>query len=142
MAEGMRRIVVGGYWFRWRFDDVLVVLLTVAARNCSSIGVGRTGWSRMGRRRTTSVGSTLIFVVHRFARFLSNGDGGSIPRRGEVNKRYLVKLDKQERNELSQLVKTERIAAKKRTHAQALLLADEGKHGPRWKDSAIAEHAA
>ena len=37
-----------------------------------------------------------------------------------MNKRYLVKLDKQERKELSQLVKKERIAAKKRTHAQVL----------------------
>ena len=32
-----------------------------------------------------------------------------------MNKQYLVKLDKQERKELSQLVKKERIAAKKRT---------------------------
>ena len=55
-----------------------------------------------------------------------------------MNKRYLVKLDKQERKELSQLVKKERIAAKKRTHAQVLLLADGGKHGPGWKDEAIA----
>ena len=55
-----------------------------------------------------------------------------------MNKRYLVKLDKDERKELSQLVKKERIAAKKRTHAQVLLLADVGKHGPGWKDEAIA----
>ena len=56
-----------------------------------------------------------------------------------MNKRYLVKLDKQERIELSQLVKKERIAAKKRSHAQVLLLADAGKQGPAWKDKAIAE---
>ena len=56
-----------------------------------------------------------------------------------MNKHYLVKLDKQERNELSQLVKREQIATKKRSHAQALLLADAGKHGPGWKDQAIAE---
>ncbi len=56
-----------------------------------------------------------------------------------MNKRYLVKLDKQERKALSQLVKKERIAAKKRTHAQVLLLADAGKQGPAWKDEAIAE---
>ena len=56
-----------------------------------------------------------------------------------MNKRYLVKLDKQERKELSQLVKKERIAAKKRSHAQVLLLADAGKQGPAWKDEAIAE---
>jgi hypothetical protein len=56
-----------------------------------------------------------------------------------MNKRYLVKLDKQERKALSQLVKTERIAAKKRSHAQVLLLADAGKQGSACKDEAIAE---
>ncbi len=56
-----------------------------------------------------------------------------------MNKRYVVKLDKDERKELSQLVKKERIAAKKRTHAQVLLLADTGKRGPAWKDGAIAK---
>jgi hypothetical protein len=37
--------------------------------------------------------------------------GQSNPRRGVVNKRYLVKLSKQERKELSQLVKKERIVS-------------------------------
>ena len=54
-------------------------------------------------------------------------------------KRYVVKLDKDERKELSQLVKQEKVAAKKRTHAQMLLLADCGRRGPAWKDEAIAE---
>jgi transposase len=56
-----------------------------------------------------------------------------------MQKRYIVKLDKDERKELSQLVTKEKIAAKKRTHAQVLLLADCGKHGPAWTDEAIAE---
>lgn len=56
-----------------------------------------------------------------------------------MQKRYVVKLDKDERKELSQMVKQEKIAAKKRTHAQVLLLADCGKRGPAWKDAAIAE---
>jgi transposase len=56
-----------------------------------------------------------------------------------MQKRYIVKLNKDERKELSQLVKQENIAAKKRTHAQVLLLADCGKRGPGWKDEAIAE---
>jgi len=56
-----------------------------------------------------------------------------------MQKQYVVKLDKNERKELSQLVKQEKIAAKKRTHAQVLLLADCSKHGPGWKDGAIAE---
>ena len=56
-----------------------------------------------------------------------------------MNKRHLVKLSKEERKELSELVKKEKIAAKKRTHAQAVLLVDCGKHGPAWKDEAVAE---
>lgn len=54
-------------------------------------------------------------------------------------KRYLVKLDMDERKELSQLVKKEKTAAKKRTHAQVLLLADCGREGPGWTDEAVAE---
>ncbi len=56
-----------------------------------------------------------------------------------MSKRYVVKLDKNERAELSQLVKQDKVAAKKRTHAQVLLLADVGRHGPGWTDEAIAE---
>lgn len=56
-----------------------------------------------------------------------------------MHKRYLVKLDKDERKVLSQLVKNEKIAVKKRTHAQVLLLADCGRQGPAWKDEAVAE---
>jgi hypothetical protein len=58
---------------------------------------------------------------------------------GSMQKRYIVKLDKDERKELSQLVKQENVAAKKRTHAQILLLADCGKQRTGWKDEAIAE---
>lgn len=54
-------------------------------------------------------------------------------------KRYLVKLDMDERKELSQLVKKEKTAANKRTHAQVLLLADCGRQGPAWTDEAVAE---
>ncbi len=56
-----------------------------------------------------------------------------------MNKHYIVKLDKEERHELTQLVKKEKIAAKKRMHAQVLLLADSGEHGPSWNDAAVAE---
>lgn len=56
-----------------------------------------------------------------------------------MHKRYLVKLDKDERKELAELVKKEKVAAKKRTHAQVLLLADCGQQGSAWKDEAIAE---
>jgi len=56
-----------------------------------------------------------------------------------MHKRYIVKLDNEERKQLSELVKKEKVAAKKRTHAQVLLLADCGRDGPAWKDEAIAE---
>jgi hypothetical protein len=56
-----------------------------------------------------------------------------------MHKRYIVKLDEEERKQLAELVKKEKVAAKKRTHAQVLLLADCGGHGPAWKDEAIAE---
>ena len=56
-----------------------------------------------------------------------------------MHKLYVVKLDKDERKELSEPVKKEKVAAKKRTHAQVLLLADCGQHGPAWTDEAIAE---
>lgn len=56
-------------------------------------------------------------------------------------KRYLVKLDQEERRELSELVRKEnkKVAAKKRTHAHILLLADSGEAGPGWTDEAVAE---
>ena len=56
-----------------------------------------------------------------------------------MHKRYIVKLDKEERTQLAELVKKEKVAAKKRTHAQVLFLADCSRHGPAWKDEAIAE---
>lgn len=56
-----------------------------------------------------------------------------------MSKRYVIKLEKSERTELSQLVKRDKVAAKKRTHAQVLLLADCSRQGPAWTDEAIAE---
>ena len=56
-----------------------------------------------------------------------------------MHKRYIVKLDKEERKQLAELVKKEKVAAKKRTHTQVLLLADCDRNGPAWKDEAIAE---
>ncbi len=56
-----------------------------------------------------------------------------------MHKRYIVKLSKDERRQLSELVKKEKVAAKKRTHAQVLLLADSGRGGPAWRDEGIAE---
>ena len=54
-----------------------------------------------------------------------------------MTKKYIVRLSEAERAELGALVKTERAAARKRLHAQVLLKADEGEHGPAWTDAAI-----
>ena len=54
-------------------------------------------------------------------------------------KRYVVRLREAERAELEALVKTGRAAARKRWHAQILLKADEGEHGPAWTDAAIVK---
>jgi transposase len=52
-----------------------------------------------------------------------------------------VSLEKEERKELTELVKKEnkKVAAKKRTHAHILLLADSGEEGPGWTDEAVAQ---
>jgi hypothetical protein len=42
-----------------------------------------------------------------------------------MHKRCIVRLDKEERKQLAELVKEEKVAAKKRTHAQVLLLAED-----------------
>ena len=54
-------------------------------------------------------------------------------------KRYVVRLTEPERRELASLVKRGKVAAHKRIHAQVLLKADEGRHGPGWTDDEIAE---
>jgi transposase len=54
-------------------------------------------------------------------------------------KKYIVRLSEEERRELEALVKKGRSAARKRLHAEILLKADEGEHGPAWKDADIIE---
>ena len=54
-------------------------------------------------------------------------------------KKYVVRLSEVERVELEAWVKTGRAAARKRLHAQILLKADEGEHGPAWTDAAIRQ---
>ena len=56
-----------------------------------------------------------------------------------MTKKYIVRLSEAERAELEALVKTGRAAARKRLHAQMLLKADEGEHGPAWSDVAISQ---
>ena len=55
-------------------------------------------------------------------------------------KRYQVDLTAGERSELEGLIKRgNRVAGRKRLHAQALLKADEGGLGPSWTDARISE---
>src|SRR5512143_2907488 len=52
-------------------------------------------------------------------------------------KRYVVRLTEAERAEVEAVVKTGRAAARKRLHAQILLKAADGEHGPAGTEAAI-----
>lgn len=54
-------------------------------------------------------------------------------------KKYIVRLDHEERNQLIKLIKTGKAAAYKRQRAQILLKADIGELGPALKDYEIAQ---
>jgi transposase len=56
-----------------------------------------------------------------------------------MNKKYVVRLEPREREELQRLVSTGKGAARKLTHARILLQADVSKQGPGWTDQQIAE---
>jgi len=54
-------------------------------------------------------------------------------------KKYIIELTLQERCQLKDIINANRMAAHKRRHAQMLLKADQGKHGPGWIDRRVAE---
>ena len=54
-------------------------------------------------------------------------------------KKHIVELTAEERSQLKDIVNANRMAAHKRRHAQMLLKADQGKHGPGWIDARVAE---
>ena len=54
-------------------------------------------------------------------------------------KKYVVRLNPEEREELETLVSKGKVAARKRKHAEVLLKADENESGPKWIDEKIAE---
>lgn len=54
-------------------------------------------------------------------------------------KRYVVRLSEEERQQLSGLVKKGRVAGRKRMHAHVLLKADQGDRGPRLTDEQVGE---
>ncbi len=56
-----------------------------------------------------------------------------------MQKKYIVELTSEERNSLKEVINSGRMAAHKRKHAQILLKADQGPHGPGWSDIKIAE---
>lgn len=55
-----------------------------------------------------------------------------------MEKKYIVRLTAAERQGLKDLVRKGKVAAYRRTHAQILLWADEGEHGPGLLDSEVA----
>jgi transposase len=56
-----------------------------------------------------------------------------------MNGKYVVRLDKDEREMLQRLVSVGKGAARRLTHARVLLQADESRDGPGWTDTRIAE---
>jgi transposase len=58
-----------------------------------------------------------------------------------MKKKYLVRLSKEERQRLTDLVRKGKAAAYRRMHAQVLLFVDEGSHGPGLRDAEAAERA-
>jgi len=55
------------------------------------------------------------------------------------NKKYIVRLEQEEREALNKLVRGGKAAARKITRARVLLKADAGTGGPGWTDQRIAE---
>jgi transposase len=56
-----------------------------------------------------------------------------------ANKRYVVRLEAEERGRLERLVSVGKGSAAKLTHARVLLQADQSAAGPAWTDVRIAE---
>ena len=55
------------------------------------------------------------------------------------NKKYIVRLDQEERESLKRLVRGGKAAPRKISRARILLKADAGEGGPRWTDQRIAD---
>ena len=56
-----------------------------------------------------------------------------------MNKKYIVKLTLDERNQLQDLIAKGKSPTRKLTHARILLKADSSENGPNWSDSDISE---
>jgi len=55
-----------------------------------------------------------------------------------MQKQYVVELTTEERQQLEQLVKSGKAAARKLTHARILLKADSSPHNPGWTDVQVS----
>ncbi len=53
-------------------------------------------------------------------------------------KKYVVELTTEERSQLKQIVRADRVSAYKRRHAEMLLAVDQGPSGPSMKDADVA----
>lgn len=56
-----------------------------------------------------------------------------------MEKRWIVELSQDERQQLEQLINKGNVSGYKIKHAHMLLKADEGEYGPSWPDTRIAE---
>jgi len=56
-----------------------------------------------------------------------------------MKKKYIIRLSAEERQGLKDLVYKGKAAAYRRTHAQILMLTDEGSHGPGLSDAEVAD---
>ena len=56
-----------------------------------------------------------------------------------MRKKYMVELTVDERQQLGEMVRAGKAAARKLTHARILLKADSGPGRPGWTDAAIAQ---
>jgi hypothetical protein len=70
--------------------------------------------------------------------------GYSLPDKGEivkedVMKKYVVKLTPEEREELSRITRSRRVAGWKVQRAHAMLKCDQGPAGPGWSDEKVAD---
>lgn len=54
-------------------------------------------------------------------------------------KRYVVELDEEEREELRGIIQAQRMSVEKRVRAQVLLMIDQGPNGARWTDEQAAQ---
>ncbi len=61
-------------------------------------------------------------------------------RRGNLKIKYVVRLTVEERETLQKMLRSEKLGAQRRQHAQILLNVDEGAAGPGWSSEKGLSH--